>query len=76
MSNIIRELSRANCSRSLRSNDNSTSAPNSSTYNLESSSYEINIFTNSLPASLVASSPTSSPASSTTSSYNHHIVII
>ena len=61
MSNIIRELSRAGSSRSLRSHDSSASTSNNSAYNLESSSYEINKFTNSLPASSIASS------------YSHHM---
>ena len=51
ISNITSELSRANSSRSLKSHDSSASASNSSAYNLESSSYEINRFTNLLPAS-------------------------
>ena len=61
ISNITRELSRANSSRSLKSHDSSVFASNSSIYNLKSSSYEINKFTNL------------SPASSVTSSYSHHI---
>ena len=61
MSNIIRELSRGSSSRSLRSHDSFASASNNSAYNLDSSSYEINRFANSLPASLVASP------------YSHHI---
>ena len=61
MSNIIRELNRASFFRSLRSHDSSVFASNSSIYNLESSSYEINKFTNLSPASSVASS------------YSHHI---
>ena len=61
MSNIIRKLSRTSSSKSLRFNDSSTSTSNSSAYNLKSSSYEINKFTNSLPTS------------SATSSYSHHI---
>ena len=61
MSNIIRELSRASSSRSLRSYDSSAFASINSTYNIESSSYEIIRFTKS--------SISSSPASS----YSHHI---
>ena len=61
MSNIIRELSRASSSRSHKSHDSSASASNNYAYNLESSLYEINRFTNSLPAP------------STASSYSHHI---
>ena len=66
MSNIIRELSRASSSRSLRSHDSFASASNNSAYNLESSSYEINRFTNLA----------SSTASSVASSYSHHINLI
>ena len=58
MSNIIKELSRTSSSRSLRTHDSFAST---SAYNLASSSYEINKFTNSLPPS------------STASSYSHHI---
>ena len=61
MSNIIRELSRANSFRTLRSYDSYASASINSAYNLESSSYEIIRFTNL------------SPTSSTASSYSHHI---
>ena len=50
MSNIIRELSRASSSISLRPHDSSASTSNNYAYNLESSSFEINRFTNSLPA--------------------------
>ena len=51
MGNIIRELSRASSSKSLRSHDSSAFASNNYAYNLESSSYEINKFTNSSSAS-------------------------
>ena len=61
MSNIIKGLSRTSSSRSLRSNDSSASTSNNFAYNLTSSSYEIKIFTKSLPTSSVASS------------YSHHI---
>ena len=55
------ELSRTSSSKSLRSHDSFTSTSNNFAYNLESSSYEIIRFTNSLPASSV------------TSSYSHHM---
>ena len=65
MSNIIRELSRGSSSRFLRSHDSSASVSNSPAYNLERSSYKINKFTNSSPASSTASLPASL--------YSHHI---
>ena len=69
MSNIIRELSRASSSRSLKSYDSSAFASINSTYNIESSSYGIIRFTNSS----TASSHATLPASSIASSYSHHI---
>ena len=57
ISNIIKGLSRASSSRSLKSHDSFAFASDNSTYNLESSSYGLNRFTNSLAAS----------------SYSHHI---
>ena len=65
MSNIMRELSRINSSRSLRSHDSSASALNNSAYNLESSSYKIMRFSNA--------STTSSSASLAASSWSHHM---
>ena len=61
MSSIIKELSRTSSSRSLKSHDSSASASDNSAYNLASSIYEINKFTNSLPTLSAASS------------YSHHI---
>ena len=61
----MRELSRINSSRSLRSHDSSASALNNSAYNLESSSYKIMRFSNAYTAS--------SSASLAASSWNHHI---
>ena len=67
------ELSRTSSSKSLRSHDSFTSTSNNFAYNLESSSYEIIRFTNSLPASSTTSSLASLLASSAASSYSHHI---
>ena len=61
-SNIIKGLSKANSPRSIRSHDSSASSSDNSTYNLASSSYQLNRSTNSLPTSLLA-----------TLSYNHLI---